>query len=303
MQQFKTYFKATRPMFFTAVILPVLLGAAYARHAAGLNRDSSVWLLVLTLIAGVLYHAGMNVINDYFDYLGGTDNINDDRLTPFTGGSRMIQDGLMTPAGTLLLSLLLLAAGTAIGLYLVYLTGWGLLLIGAVGLFTGFFYSAPPLRLVGRGLGEATVGLNFGILTVIGSYYVQTGRFSLAAALISLPIGFLIAGLLYVNGFPDLEADRATGKVTLVVRLGAKTGARVLPLIFACSYVSLFVAVAAGFVPRLAYIAFLSLPFALMACVGVIRNYDKPALMLAPIKMTVLAHFLTGVLLVVSLVV
>lgn len=189
MQKLKTYFLATRPQFFTAIILPVSLGAAVAWHE---HKIFFLGYFLLSLIAAIFYHAGINVLNDYFDYLNGTDNINSTSLTPFTGGSRMIQNKTITPKETYFLGSAFLMLGSIIGLYLAYERGFWLLLIGCTGLASGYFYTAPPLFLVGRGLGELLVGLNFGVLSVVGSYYVQAQGISIAAIFASLPLAFLI---------------------------------------------------------------------------------------------------------------
>ena len=129
MQKFKPYFFATRPQFFTAIILPVALGAAVAWYE---YKIFFLGYFLLSLLASVFYHAGINTLNDYFDYLNGTDNLNQTGLMPFTGGSRMIQNKVMTPQETCLLGIALLMMGSVIGLYLVYERGMFLLFIGMV---------------------------------------------------------------------------------------------------------------------------------------------------------------------------
>ena len=189
------YFLSVRPQFLPAIIIPVLIGSA-AAVAKG-RFDPSVF--ILTLFAALSYHAGMNVLNDYFDYLGGTDNINSGALTPFTGGSRFIQRGLVSPRETLILGLCLIAIGSVAGVWLALTTSLWLFLIGGVGLLTGFFYSAPPLSLAGRGLGEITVGLDFGILAVLGTYVAQTGQIDSAPLAAAIPVACLISTLLFIT--------------------------------------------------------------------------------------------------------
>ncbi|MEE9614033.1 MAG: 1,4-dihydroxy-2-naphthoate octaprenyltransferase [Thermodesulfobacteriota bacterium] len=288
------YIMAARPQFFPAVVVPVVLGAAAAWHLAG---TFSLWLLIPTLLAAVLYHGGINVINDYFDHLNGTDDINKTPLTPFTGGSRMIQKGLMTPLETLVLGTVLLTAGSLIGIYLVFICGWPLLLIGLVGLTTGLLYSAPPVFFAGRGLGELMVGLNFGVLTVAGSYFVQTGSLRAEIIFISLPISFLIAALLYINEFPDYEADRAAGKRNLVVRLGPERGRWGLVVIVAGAYLSLIVGVLLGLLPPASLIALLSLVFAWKGATGLLKDYAGGQRLVPSIKSIIAAHTTAGVLL------
>ena len=295
MRRLKTFFLSTRPQFSPASIIPVALGASTAWESTGLFSPSS---FILSLIAAVLFHSGMNVFNDYFDHMNGTDNINKKALTPFTGGSLFIQRGLLTPKEAFVLAFVLVASGSVIGLYLAYTKTWLLLLIGGMGLFSGFFYSAPPLFLAGKGLGEMTVGVNFGLLTVLGSYMVQTGRIGIEPVFASLPVSFLISALLYVNEFPDYEADRDAGKRTLVVRLGPARGRLLITLFLAGAYSSVVAGVLLGFLPLLSLASLLSLIFSIPAAYGLIKNYKGGPELLPSIKSIILAHLFAGILLI-----
>ncbi|MCK4739186.1 MAG: prenyltransferase [Deltaproteobacteria bacterium] len=298
MNRTKTLFLATRPQFFPAVIIPVLLGASTAWHY---ERLFSLPLFLLTVIAALFYHAGMNTLNDYFDNLNNTDNINKTLLTPFTGGSRMIQRGLMTAPETLALGALLLACGSFIGLYLVYQlgwTGWPLLVVGGFGLFTGFFYSAPPLFFAGRGFGELIVGINLGLLVVCGAYFVQMGSITTEVVLLSLPTSFLISALLLINEFPDYEADKEVGKRNLVVIFGQKNARYLLLLIITAAYLSIIIPVVFGVLPVLSLVILLTLPLGVLIVVGIFKNYDKASQLVPSIKLIIATHALSGALLV-----
>jgi 1,4-dihydroxy-2-naphthoate octaprenyltransferase len=291
----KLYILATRPQFFAAIILPVALGASAAWHYFSLFSPG---LFAISILAGVLYHAGINVMNDYFDYLNGSDNINKSALPPFTGGSRMIQRGFMTPKETLFLGTALLAAGSLVGLYLAYTVGWVLVLIGLFGLFSGIFYTAPPLFLAGRGFGELLVGLNFGVFSVAGSYYVQTGGFRPEVVIISLPLSFLIAAILYINQFPDYEADRLSGKHNLVVRLGPRKGRWGLVALLGGAYMSLIAGTALGSLTPFSLIALTSVIFAWKGAAGLIKEYKGGERLIPSLKSIIMAHLMTGTLLV-----
>lgn len=294
----KTFFLAARPQFLPGTMIPAGIGAS-AAWKDGFGFDPI--LFILTLLAVGLYHSGMNVLNDYFDFKNGTDNINKNAQTPFTGGSRFIQRGLISPAGTLAFGLVLLGAGSLIGVYLAFKAAPLLFLIGAFGLFTGFFYSAPPLFLAGRGLGELAVAVNFGLLTVIGSYAVQSGNIMGANPVFSsLPISFLIAALLYINEFPDCEADRAVGKRTLVVRLGPETARFGLAVLSVLAWASIIAGVLLGYTPGLSLAALLSVIFLAPAIRGLLRHYNEPARLVPSIKKVIGAHIATGVLLIAS---
>ena len=217
----KRFFLATRPMFFTASVLPVVIGTiAGATQAGSLN----VIYFALALASIVCVHAGVNVFNDVCDAKSGTDQANVRRVHPFTGGSRFIQNGVMSVGEMSTLASTLFALGGLLGAILFAFKGAIILLFGAIGLALGTLYSMYPVQLAGRGLGEISVGMGFGVLPVVGSTWLQTDVLSGQAALLSLPLGFWIAAVLIANEVPDVEADAAAGKRTLVVRLGAARG-------------------------------------------------------------------------------
>lgn len=297
MAWFKTIFLATRPGFLTASLVPALLGAAEAWR---LNRAFHPGYLILTIVALLCVHGGMNVINDYCDYRNNTDNINKKALPPFSGGSGLIQRGELSARGTLLLSIILLITGSALGLYLALKVSALLFLIGGAGLLSGIFYSAPPLFLAGRGLGELVVGLDFGLLTVLGSFVVQRGGLTAGPVFASLPLSFLISALLYMNEFPDVEADRACGKLNLVVRLGPHRAVQGLYLIIISAYLCLVAGVLLGYLPLFSLAALFSLPLALRAASILKANTDAGPALVPGIKSLILAHISCGLLLVIA---
>lgn len=294
-----TYFMATRPRFFPGIIIPVGIGAATAWHASG---EFHPFHFALTLAAAVLYHGGMNVFNDYFDSINGSDDGNTRALAPFTGGSRFIQKGLLTRGETLALAVALVAGGSVIGAYLALATTPWLLALGIVGLASGYFYTAPPLFLASRGLGELTVGLNFGLLTVLGSYAVQTMTVGVDAVFASLPTSFLITALLYVNEFPDFEADRDAGKRTMVVRLGPRRARYGIVAIVACAYLSVVAGVVLGHLPSLTLLALATLPLALPGVRGLLANYTGGPELVPSIKSIILTHLSSGIIMILALV-
>lgn len=212
----------TRLPFISAVVMPALIGGAYAYHyLLDSPTQFSWWFFSLATLGVILLHLGSNVINDYFDVKDGTDTANNDYFLQFSGGSRAIELGLISLEGTKRLAYALLAAATIIGLYLTYMTGWVTLLIGLAGLLIGYLYTAPPVRLVARrGLGELGIALAFGPLVTAGVVYVLTAQLPFMAFLIGLPVGLLTANILLINEFPDAASDATTGKNHLVVTYG-----------------------------------------------------------------------------------
>ena len=212
-------FLATRPAFFTAAVLPVLVGTAWA--IASLHRFDGV-LLALALAAIVLAHAAANVYNDVGDDQIGADADNTNHIYPYTGGSRFIQSGLLSRREMEWLALGLAAGALALGVVLSLLRGPGVILFGVAGLGLGLLYSLPGAQLSARGIGEAAVAIAFGALPVIGAAWLQTGRFDFSAALLSLPVSAWAAAILVINEVPDVDSDRRVRKRTLVVRWGAR---------------------------------------------------------------------------------
>ncbi|MCK4237384.1 MAG: prenyltransferase, partial [Candidatus Krumholzibacteria bacterium] len=208
------WFKEFRAEFLTASVIPVLLATAVARHETGLF---DTFLFVMTLAGVVFLHLGTNIANDFFDHLSGNDILNTQYVRPFTGGSRLIQDGLITPRAVIMTSIAFFAAAVIVGIVLTMIRGPVILLFGLAGIVSGYFYTAPPLRFANRGLGETIVGVNFGLLIVMGTYYVQTGSISGGCIVASLPLTFLVASVILINEFQDSTADALAGKRTLVV--------------------------------------------------------------------------------------
>jgi 1,4-dihydroxy-2-naphthoate polyprenyltransferase len=288
------WFVAVRAPFLTASITPVLLGGAIAWS----TRHQFSWgLLFLAILAGALMHLGVNVINDYFDHTSSNDDINVEFIRPFSGGSRVIQMGLLTPLEMLVGAVVLFGLSAAVGLYLAAVTGPVVLAFGVFGLLSGAFYTGKPFNWNGRGLGELLVGLDFGILMTLGAYYVQTERVDWEPAIAAIPIAALIAAVLYVNEFPDYAADAAVGKRTWVVRLGRPQAANVYACLMALPYVAVVLAVIADALPVAALLPLLTLPLAVRACLVAYRFHSEPVALAPANAMTIVVHLSVGLLL------
>jgi 1,4-dihydroxy-2-naphthoate octaprenyltransferase len=212
-----TLFLATRPAFLIASAAPILVGTSLAYTA---TSNFNPLLFALALLAIMTIHAGANVTNDYFDHTSKNDWLNKNP-TPFSGGRRYIQQGILSPRATLITAVALLVAGSAIGFVIVLLTrSIFILILGLLGLLGGFFYTAPPIRLGYRSTGEPVIALLFGLLPVYGSYYIQTQTIDTVPLLPACIVAILIFLVILVNEFPDVAADAAVGKKTLVVHFG-----------------------------------------------------------------------------------
>jgi len=225
-QVLRRHWLAMRPAFLTASIMPVVVGTAWGRSAAG-ELDATP--AVLALAATALVHAGANVINDVGDELGGSDPVNTERIFPYTGGSRFIQNGVMSLSQMRRFGVGLVAAAMLLGALLAWLEGPTVVALGVVGIVLGIAYSLPPLKLASRGIGELTIALGFGVLPVMGAAWLQSGAFDVDALLVSVPTAMWVTAILLINEVPDLRADELAGKRTLPVRFGIG-GTRVIYL-------------------------------------------------------------------------
>jgi 1,4-dihydroxy-2-naphthoate octaprenyltransferase len=288
------WIQATRPRFFPAIVVPVLLGTAVAYRTTGAFFPGA---LALTLLAAVLCHAGGNVLNDYFDHRFGADSENPDPITPFAGGSRMIQNGVLSPPATLRFGLALLGAGALAGLILVGRAGPGLLVIGGGGVFLAYFYSAPPFKLNYRGVGEIVIGLNFGLLPAAGAFLVQARRFDAALLLPALCVSILVALVLFVNEFPDARWDGGAGKKTWVVRWGVPASVRVFAFLLGLPYLVVLFGAATGAMPPLAATALLTFPLAFKIVSRLKSGWERPRELLPAIRTTIGLHAFFGTLL------
>ena len=290
----KNFIKALRLPFTTASIVPVIVGTAVAWNVTG---DIN-WIYFIAAFIGVVsIHLGSNLANDYFDHKSGNDEVNR-TPTPFSGGSRVIQDKLLTPKQVISASALFIALGVIFGLYLIISLGsWELLLIGVAGAAGGYFYTATPLKLGYRGVGEIIIALCFGILPVLGAYYVQAQAFSLTAVLASIPVAILIALVLFINGFQDYEADKKVGKKTMVVRLGKESAMKAYCFLVIFTYLFIAITVILNLLPLWALISLLTLPIAVKALNVARKNYDKIGELIPANAMTIMMHLFTGLLL------
>jgi len=288
----KTFVEAVRAPFFTGVIVPVILGSVLAWHS---GADFHWGYFILTLIGIVCIHGGANTINDYFDHKSSNDELNTEFVRPFTGGSRMIQKGILTAAGTLRLSLSLYGIGIIIGLFLAYTRGLPILWMGIAGVAIGVFYVMPGINLAARGIGEIGIFVAFGLLCTVGAFYVQAQQISVEAILLSTPVALLITAVLWINEFPDFNADKAVGKNHLVVRLGKLKSAIVYSGIMILTYV--LITLFALIYNLWLLIALLMLPLAIKISRNAIVNYANTEVLIPSNAGTIMSHMITGILL------
>jgi len=284
----KVWLQEVKLGILPASTVPIFAGTAVA---FGLHGIFHLDLFLVTLFAGIFLHWGADVTNDYFDHTEeqtGSDDINVEFIRPYSGGSRTIQQELLTPREVAIGAIVCYFIAGMLGLYLVIRLGWVILVFGGIGAFFGFFYSTPPIRFVKRGFGEFVIGTMFGVLMVVGAYYVQVQTpIALAWPLnipfeqflepgyISIPVSIMIALVLYINEFPDYVADRDANKRTLVVRLGRKHAAKGYTLALIVMYVGIVIAVVLNMIRFEALLVLATLPLAALGIMTALRHYDE----------------------------
>jgi 1,4-dihydroxy-2-naphthoate octaprenyltransferase len=285
-----TLVQMTRPGFLVITAVACVLGTAVA---AACGHGPHVWTALATLVLAVLMHAAANVLNDYHDALNGADEANTQGLFPFTGGARLIQNGHVTTQDTHNLAKALIVFLIPCGLLLAVKTGGGLMLLGLAGLLLGWAYSAPPLALMKRSLGEATVALTWG-LVVVGADYVQRKHFFVIPAAVAVSFALLVGNILVINGFPDAAADALVGKRTLVVRLGARWAAWTYLAFALIAYAWLIAGVWLFIHPEPALWGLVSVPLSLWAFLLLHKYADQPARLTSAIVLTIAAAVVHG---------
>lgn len=291
------YFAATRPAFLSVTFAAGLVGLATS-FADGVQLKP--FAAFVTVLLALFAHAAANVLNDYFDALNGADAANADRQFPFTGGSRFIQNGLLSLRAARLFGYGLMAVVVPAGLWLAASSNMGLVLIGLAGLLIAWAYSAPPLQLMSRGLGEAAIVCGW-LLVVAGTDFVQRGTFAPLPLVAGLSYALHVANVLYVNQFPDYRADRAAGKRNWVVRLGPARARWGYLLIAAGAYLWLCGAVVSGALPGTALLALAGLIPVFKASRVLWAHAATPSALVPALEATIVAAMIHGVLLALGL--
>ncbi len=293
----KLWIRALRAPFLVASLIPGLVGVLAARQA---GYPIDLRLVGLSFLGLALIHLGTNMANDAWDYRSGND-LAVRHLNPFAGGGRVLFRGVLNLRTHLVVAIAFLALGSVVGLYLVSIVGLPLLWLGLVGVVAAYFYVAPPLRLAHHGIGEILVGIAFGPVTVLGIYFVLARAFDPPAIVLSVSLGLLVAGILWINEVPDIPADGAVGKRTLVVRLGVEQATMTFAGIVLGAYIVLVLGILLFRLTPWALLALLALPLAVKPIIGLRKAGADPHALIPSNAGMILATVVTGVLLLVGL--
>ena len=301
MKQFQLLLQATRARTLPVMLAPVLIGALLAWQ----QGSAFQWgLFILTLLGALAAHLGANVVNDVFDFSEGTDQAAQKMMpegTTIATGSQTLMKGQMSLKAFRGLAIGLFALALLCGIIIAFYRPFALA-FGLAGFLLAFFYVAPPLRLayIGRGLGELDILISFGILPLVGAYYVQSGNVTLSALLASLPIGLYTTAVLYFHHFLHWRADAEVGKITPIVALGEQKARVAGAILLVLIAVTFLVDAALQVFPWYSFLAaFTVIPVLLAVCAatGSLKFYGK--LMGANLNNNLLAALIIVVALVV----
>ncbi len=289
-KRLKLLFLATRPAFLSITAIAFLIGMTDE------FRNDRLLISITGLFLALMGHAAANVINDYFDSVNGTDDINQSRIFPFTGGSRFIQNKIFTPLEIKVLGIFLFCLTSLAGIWIAYLTTWNLLWVGLIGLGLGWSYSAPPLKLMSRGLlGEIAIVICWAFICV-GAAFLSKSQINLSLIPVSIAYGLMVSTILFVNQIPDKEADRLCNKFTLAVQFTDQTLWRVYAAISGLAYVILTISVLFKLIPVIYLITLIPLPLTIHVIIRLKKNLDTS--LESNIKQTILITHLIGLLIV-----
>ncbi|MGD0856444.1 MAG: prenyltransferase [Dehalococcoidia bacterium] len=279
----KLFFLETRPQFLLLAVVLGILGTCMAWY----DGTFSIGNAVLAGIGLILAHASCNTLNDYFDYKSGVDKAT--TVTPFSGGSGLIKQGLLTSREVFWFGMICLLIDVPIGLYFCITRGWLLLPLILVAVICVIFYSPVILKWYWP---EWSPGLGLGILPVLGMYFSQTGVYTWHALIASIPAGLLVHNLLLLNEFPDIEADKVGHRKTLPITMGRRGAAIFYTAFTILVYVWIVGTVALKAIPVFTLLGLLTIPMAIKAIPGSFRSED-PAKLMPAMASNVLVVLLT----------
>ena len=276
-----------RANFLILSVVLVMIGGAAARYDGNFNP----LIFLVTVLGVVTAHISVNLFNEYSDWRTGIDA--ETVRTPFSGGSGILQKGDLKPEQVKRAAWITLVIAFFTGLGLAWVSGWPVLILMAAGGAAAVFYTDYFAKLI---IGEVVSGLTLGSFVVIGAYFVQTGAISSGIVWASISPGLLTMLLLFLNEFPDAEADRQGGRRHLVIVLGKKRAAIMYAVLLLLVYAILFLGAAAGKMPGTVLIAFLTFPVAVRAAYCAVKYAQDTARLVPALGLNVIVVLATDFL-------
>jgi 1,4-dihydroxy-2-naphthoate octaprenyltransferase len=297
-KQILIWISALRLQFLLAAPIPqVFIGASVAWYFKGIFDPL---LFILAMLGSTLAYLGCFGINEYFDYKSKADVFAQKFKTPFSGGSGTLPLGLLKPTKVYRYSIVILGLGTLIAAYLTFSVGPMLILFAIIAITGACFYTAPPLRLSYKGMGEFLTGIYCGPIVVLGTYYVLTKEFAFEPILSAVPVGIFVTAILWINEIPDYLSDKQAGKRTLIVKLGKKYAVRIYPLLLMVAYILLILNAVSKIAPLSSCFTLMTLPLAIKNITIVNKYYKNPKKLIPAMGGQIKLHIIVGAILAVS---
>jgi 1,4-dihydroxy-2-naphthoate polyprenyltransferase len=285
------WLRAIRIRFLLASVIAVSNGLAIAYWKYGIIDPVYA---VLTYIGVVFLHASVDLLNDYWDHKRGIDSST--KRTKFSGGTGVLPENLLTPRTVYIAGIIFLILGASIGAYFVAIRGITIAVILSFAVVAIYFYST---RIVNAGLGELFVAIK-GAMIVLGTLYVQNAVLEPAALYVGAIVGILSATVLFINSFPDYEADRSKGRHTLVIILGRKTGSSMFPIFIITAYALIVGGIFLGFTKIYSLVSFASIPVAMKSILSLRKEPESIEKIVPAMASAVTYSRITGFLLAIS---
>lgn len=289
--KFGKWFRAIRPFSFTGSVVPVVLGAMLALKESQFHFG----YFMLSVIAIVLLHAGVNLLSDHDDFINHVDTKDSH------GSSGVIHENLLSPKEVYKGGFIFLTLGSLVGLFLSYERGWLVLVFGLIGAIGGYSYTGKPLVLKYRGLGAPLVFLLFGPLMVLGAYYVQVQTISSTAFFVSIPVGLLTTAILHANDIRDIQHDKKAGINTLSIMVGQRNAFRIYYWLILLSYIAVFLMTFYKIIPYWSLLCLITVPSAVKNIQKLNSSYDSITKIVVLDKETAQLHAQFGSMFILSI--
>ena len=286
-----TWLRVIRIRFLLASVIAVSNGLAITYWKYSTIDPVSA---ILTYIGVVFLHASVDLLNDYWDYKRGIDVAT--KRTKFSGGTGVLPENLLEPRTVYIAGLIFLVLGASIGAYFIMIRGIAIAIILGFAVTAIYFYST---KIVNAGLGELFVAIK-GAMIVLGSLYVQNAMLDLAALYGGAIVGLLSATVLFINSFPDYEADKSKGRRTLVIIFGRKAASNIFPMFIIAAYALIAAGIFFGLTKVYSLITFVSMPLAIKSALALRKDPESIDNIVPAMASTVTYSRITGFMLAMS---
>lgn len=286
-----SWLRAIRIRFLLASVIAVSNGLAISYWKTGAVDPFHA---ALTYVGVVFLHASVDLLNEYWDHKRGIDSVT--MRTKFSGGTGVLPENLLKPKAVYAAGVIFLILGASVGAYFVAVRGVTIAAILGFAVVAIYFYSTS---IVNAGLGEVFVAIK-GAMIVLGTFYVQHAGIEPAAIFVGAIVGMLSATVLFVNSFPDFQADRSKGRRTLVILLGKKSAAAVFPLFIIAAYAMIVAGIFLGFTRVYSLISLAAAPFAVKGILLLRKDHERVAKLVPVMGSAVTYSRISGFLLALS---